>query len=110
MMPGMPAFTVVGRTGDSLRLLILVAVALLIGYVTGDRGWLAASAAYVLGIVFWTVVYLKPSPPWAPSDNWTIETWSSFVMTTVLFGAVLYAIFGMIGSWIPTWRARLAAR
>ena len=110
LMPGMPAFTLMARTADSLRLLILVAIALLIGVAANHRGWLAAGAAYVLGIALWTVVYLRPSPPWAPSDNWTIGTWIFFVLQSVVFGAVLYALLGLIGSWIPIWRARLVAR
>jgi len=110
MMPGMPAFTLMARTAEALRLSILVVIALSIGAIVGGRGWLAAGAAYVVGVALWTVVYLKPSPPWAPSDNWNFETWIFFMIQTIAVGAVLYAIFGMIGSWIPIWRARLAAR
>lgn len=110
LMPGMPAFALMSRTADSLRLPILVAIGLLIGVLASHRGWLAAGAAYVLGIALWTALYLRPSPPWAPSDNWTIETWTFFVLQSVVIGAVIYAVLGLIGSWIPSWRARLASR
>lgn len=105
----MPAFLFVERSAGSLRLFVLVGIALAIGFLAGRYGWLAAGGAYVVGIALWTLLYLKPSPPWAPSDNWGEETWLGFAASTV-FGVVLYALFGIVGSWIPIWRARLAAR
>ena len=96
LMPGMPAFQGLSQA-PGLRVLSLVLVALVIGLMVTRRGWLAAAAAYVVGIALWIVIYLRPSPPWAPSDVWFLETWITFVGTQLGF-ALLFAGIARIGS------------
>ena len=109
LMPGMPAFELLSRASvlrvPSLVLVALVILALVIGLVIRRRGWLAAAAAYVVGIALWIGIYLRPSPPWAPSDVWHLETWITFVGMQ-LVSALLFAGIAYIGSRI----ARLAFR
>lgn len=95
LMPGMPAFELLSRA-SLLRTLLLLLAGLLIGIVVVHRGWLAAAAAYTVGVTLWMVLYLRPSPPWAPSDNWFIDTWISFVGTQ-LAGTLLFTAIGYIG-------------
>lgn len=96
LMPGMPAFQWLSQS-PPLRVLSLVLVALVIGLVVTRRGWLAAAAAYVVGIALWILIYLRPSPPWAPSDVWFLETWITFVGTQLGI-ALLFAGIAYIGS------------
>ena len=105
LMPGMPAFELLSRA-SLLRALSLVVVALVIGLVVTRRGWLAAATAYVIGIAFWLAIYVHPSPPWAPSDNWSVLTWLYDVVGVGLAGALLFAFIAYIGSRI----ARLVIR
>jgi hypothetical protein len=74
-------------------------IAFLVGFIVVRRGWLAALAAYVLGVALYVGLYLRPSPPWAPSDVWGLETWISFVLT-MLPTTIGSAIVGGIGSWV----------
>lgn len=104
LMPGMPAFELLSKA-SLLYVLSLVLVALVIGLVVTRRGWLAAATAYVLGIALWIVIYLRPSPPWALSDNWHVETWL-YIVGSGLAGALLFACIAYIGSSI----ARLVVR
>ena len=82
-----------------IYLATLSLVAFLVGFVVVRRGWLAALAAYVLGVALYVGFYLRPSPPWAPSDNWDLLTWTSFVLT-ILPLTIGSAIVGSIGSWV----------
>jgi hypothetical protein len=95
LMPGMPAFELLSGA-SLLRVLCLVVVAVAIGLVLTRRAWLAAGAAYVVGIALWVALYLRPSPPWAPSDNWSIETWLYNVLGPALGGALLFAAIAYI--------------
>ena len=104
LMPGMPAELLLSRW-SLLRVVALVAVALAIGLVVTRRGWLASATAYVIGIALWIGI-LRPSPPWAPSDNWSVFTWLYNVGGVGLAGALLFAGIAYIGSRI----ARLAFR
>jgi hypothetical protein len=104
LMPGMPAEALLSRW-SLLRVLALVLVALAIGLVV-RRGWLASATAYVIGIALWLALYVHPSPPWAPSDNWSVFTWLYNVVGVGLAGALLFACIAHIGSRI----ARLAFR
>jgi hypothetical protein len=100
LMPGMPAFELATRAPVP-RALQVLAVALVVGLVVGRRGWVAAAAAYGIGIALWIGLYLKPSPPWAPSDVWFLATWTSFGLT-VLVGVLLFAVVGFAGEWIAS--------
>jgi hypothetical protein len=51
--------------------------------------------------------YLRPSPPWAPSDNWNVETWSMFVAMQLLPWTLVAALAGALGSWM---RRRYSSR
>jgi hypothetical protein len=55
----------------------------------------------VLAVALVIGLYLKPSPPWAPSDNWFLATWTSFGLT-VLVGVLLFAVVGFAGEWIAS--------
>ncbi len=91
----MPAFELLSQAA-LLRALLLLLAGLLIGAVIPRHGWLAAAAAYAVGIALWVVLYLRPSPPWAPSDNWSIETWVSFAGTQ-LAATLLFVAIGYVG-------------
>jgi hypothetical protein len=82
-----------------LYLATLSLIAFLVGFVVMRRGWLAALAAYVLGVALYVGLYLRPSPPWAPSDVWGLETWISFILTLVPIG-IGSAIVAGVGSWV----------
>ena len=99
LMPGMPAAALLSRW-SLLRVLALVLMAFLIGLVLPRRGWIAAAAAYVVGIALWLGSYVHPSPPWAPSDNWFLETWLYNVGGMGLAGALLFALIAYLGSWL----------
>jgi len=97
LMPGMPAFDVLSRWSVA-RVAALVLVGLVIGLVHPHRGWLAAATAYIAGIALWLGVSVHPSPPWAPSDNWSLETWLSNVVGVAVAGAILFAFIAQLGS------------
>ena len=97
LMPGMPAFQRLSQA-PGLRVLSLVLVAVVIGMVVTRRGWLASATAYVTGIALWLGIYVHPSPPWAPSDNWSAMTWLYNVVGAGVAGALLCAILAYIGS------------
>jgi hypothetical protein len=82
---------------QALQLASFALVALFIGFVVRRRGWLAAAAAYLLGLALFVAVVLRPSPPWSPSD---VEgTWLA-VMLGAVAGGVWSAFIGAIGSWL----------
>jgi hypothetical protein len=55
----------------------------------------------VLAVALVIGLYLKPSPPWAPSDVWFLATWTSFGLTVVV-GVLLFAAVGFAGEWIAS--------
>ena len=107
LLPQMPIYLALGLAPAPTYALIAL-LAFLVGAVVGHRGWLAAGAAYVIGVALWIALYLRPSPPWAPSDNWGIETWVGFALNQVLVPTVVAAGLGALGSW--TRRAMVGLR
>lgn len=77
----------------------MVFVAFAVGFVVEHRGWLAALAAFGIGHALWVAVELRPSLPWAASDNWGWDQWGIFVATLLptAFGA---AVLGGLGAWV----------
>lgn len=73
LLPQMPLFLAIGRTAPIAPNVLIALVAFVCGAVVIHSGWIAAAAAYVIGLAMWIFFYLRPSPPWAPSDNWTIR-------------------------------------
>ena len=92
LLPGMPAFELLSRS-SLLRTTVLILIPFVVGLAVMRRGWIAAAAAYVFGVVLWVGFYLRPAPPWAPSDVWFLATWISFILQT----AVVAALFGLLG-------------
>lgn len=96
-------------SAPAFRLALLLLIALVIGVLLHRRSWIAAGGAYVVGITIWVVVWLRPSPPWAPSDVWFAETWTYFLLVNVLLSALLFAGVAAIAEFIArTLRRRMA--
>jgi hypothetical protein len=102
LLPGMPAGEVLSRARVAALVpaLLVLAVALGVGVVAGRRALVAGAAAYSVGVTLWLWLYLKPSPPWSPSDVWFLGTWIEFAFTNVLAGAVVCAVGAAIGAWL----------
>lgn len=107
LMPQMWASEWLSSTPALSWIALLGIVPLAVGAVARDRGWAAAAAASLLGLVLWVGLYLRPSPPWAPSDNWSVQTWGMFVVTWLPW-VIVAAVLGAIGGWtsrsILSWR------
>jgi len=84
----------------------LIIIALAVGFAAAPRGALAALGAYVLGVVLWVTLQLRPGPP-GSSDVWGYVQWASFILT-LLPSALGSAIVGAIGSWLARLRTRRA--
>lgn len=97
LLPGMPAFELLPQLAF-LRTPLVIIVGLFIGLSGTQRPLLVGACAYVLGVALWTVLTLRPSPPWLPSDNWSIGAWGAFVAGTVITGAVLMAMVAYVGN------------
>ena len=82
-----------------IQLGFVALVALAVGFVVRQRGWLAALAAFVIGHALWVAVELRPSLPWAASDVWGWEQWSIFLVTLMPTAAGAMAL-GALGAWI----------
>lgn len=89
--------------------LLLLVVAVTIGTLAARRGWLAAGCAYLVGATLWVAWLrpfhsawaLRPSPPWAPSnDVWSTEGWLPFLLVNVLLGACMFAVVAAAASLI----------
>ena len=83
--------------GWVLQLGSLALIAFLVGFVVKRRGWLAASGAYVGGVVLFVLVDLRPTPPWA------------FISSVIGWGPAdakgsWEAVIGMLGIGVP-WTA-----
>jgi len=94
-----PAFTI--NYLPTVTSLLLLVVAVTIGTLANRRAWLAAGCAYLVGATLWvawlrpfaTTWALRPSPPWAPSnDVWSTEGWLPFLLVNVLVGAFMFAV------------------
>lgn len=90
-----------------LQLGSLAVIAFLVGVVVKRRGWLAAAGTYVAGVALWTVVDLRPTPPWVPTD--ARGTWEA-VIGMVSIGGPWSALCGTGGSWAMRARGRASAR
>jgi hypothetical protein len=86
---------------------LLALIAFLIGFVVRRRGWLWASAAYLIGLALWVIVELRPSPPWVPTD--VSGTWEA-VGLRALIGVAWSALSGAAGSWAAGARERASIR
>jgi hypothetical protein len=82
----------------------LIIIALAVGFAAAPRGALAALGAYILGVVLWVTLQLRPGPP-GSSDVWGYEQWGSFILT-MLPSAIGSAVIGAVGSWIARLRTR----
>lgn len=107
LLPQMPIYLALNLAPAPAYALIAL-LAFLVGATVSHRGWLAAGAAYLIGVALWIALYLRPSPPWAPSDNWGIETWIGFALNQVLVPTVVAGGLGAIGNW--TGRAMVGLR
>ena len=92
---------------QALHLGSLALIAFLVGFVVKRRGWLAASAAYLLGIALWVAVDLRPSPPWVPTD--VGGTWEAVTLAGVI-GGLWSALFGAAGSFAARAMDRASGR
>jgi hypothetical protein len=104
-LPGLATPTPV--LGWVLQLGSLALIAFLVGFVVQRRGWLAASAAHVGGVVLFVLVDLRPTPPWAfiasvigwgPPD--ATGSWEA-VIGLLGIGVPWAALSGAAGSWAP---------
>jgi hypothetical protein len=94
LMPQMPAYQLLSSAPAwSAVLLLLVAVA--IGVIADARAWFVAACSYLLGVAVWVVAWLRPSPPWTPSDNWFLATWLQFLLANVLLPMLIFAAMAM---------------
>ena len=91
----------------ALQFGLLALIALLVGFVVKRRGWLAATAAYLIGLSIWVVVDLRPSPPWVPTD--VGGTWEAVGLRAII-GGVWSALFGVVGSRAARMRGRGSTR
>lgn len=92
---------------QALQLGSFALIAFLVGFVVKRRGWLAASAAYLLGLALWVVVVLRPSPPWVPTD---VEgTWVAVILGAII-GGPWSALAGAAGSWAARSRLLVTTR
>ena len=98
--------------GWVLQLGSLALIAFLVGFVVKRRGWLAASEAYVGGVVLFVLVDLRPTPPWAfissvigrgPAD--ARGSWEA-VIGMLGIGVPWTALSGAAGSWAARARGR----
>jgi len=97
-MPEMPGARLAANVPTLPIVLVLVPV--LVGLFVRRRGWVASSAALLVGVALWVALYLRPSPPWAPSDNWNAETWAMFVARQIIPWTLVAAVLGAAGSWM----------
>lgn len=86
----------------------LIIIALVVGFAAAPRGALAALGGYIVGVVLWVTLQLRPGPP-GSSDVWGYEQWGSFILT-LLPSAIGSAIVGAIGSWLARLGTRRAHR
>lgn len=86
---------------------LVALISFLVGFTVKRRGWLAASAAYLIGLSLWVVVDLRPSPPWVPTD--VGGTWEAVALRAVI-GGVWSAFSGAAGTWIARARERASLR
>jgi hypothetical protein len=93
---------------------LLVAIPLAVGALVQRCGSIAAAGAFVVGIGLWIALWLRPSPPWSPSDNWSLMTWTMLIVGQVAPGLVITAVLGAIGGaaarWVRSSRARAHGR
>jgi Na+/proline symporter len=90
LLPQMPVHRLLADV-PALASALLFLVAVAVGILTTRRAWLAAACAYLLGFAVWVVTWLRPSPPWDPSDVWYIEKWVQFLLTNGLISAAIFA-------------------
>jgi hypothetical protein len=109
LLPQMPGYQVLS-SAPALPPLLLLLVAVVIGVLVTRRAWLAAASAYLIGVATWVVLWLRPSPPWAPSDNWFLETWVQFLLTSALLPALIFAGAAAIARFLTTALRRRALR
>jgi Na+/proline symporter len=108
-MPQMPGYQVLS-SAPALPPLLLLLLAVVIGVLVRPRAWLAAASAYLIGVAVWVVVWLRPSPPWAPSDNWFLEAWVQFLLTNVLLPTLIFAAAAGIARFLATAVRRRTSR
>ncbi len=97
-MPEMPGARLAANVPTLPVVLVLVPV--VVGLFVRRRGWLASSAALLVGVALWVTFYLWPSPPWAPSDNWSAGTWAVFIASQIIPWTLTAAVLGAAGSWM----------
>ncbi len=97
LMPQMPAYQLLSSppATPAWSAVLLLAVAVAVGVVADARAWFVAACSYSLGVAVWVVAWLRPSPPWAPSDNWFLATWLQFLLANVLLPMLLFAAVAM---------------
>jgi len=109
LMPEMPAYRFIASV-PALPHVLLFLVAVVVGVLATHRAWLAAGCAYLLGVAAWVVAWLRPSPPWAPSDNWFFEVWVQFLLANVLLPTLVFGAAAAIAHFIAGTAARNASR